>query len=159
MTTIQEQYVSAVRQSQETWASVVETFTDNLSKSFPLPATPFTGVDPAAAVDQVFDFWAKSLEVQRDIAKQFAGVSVAVAEQVREQAESFSNAAREQAESVGNAVHEQAESVEEAVREQAAHRYEELTKVELQEELAARGLPKTGNVDELRERLVADDQK
>ena len=45
------------------------------------------------------------------------------------------------------------------MREQAAKTYDDLNKAELQEELGARNLPKTGNVDELRERLVADDLK
>lgn len=149
MATLQDQYISAVRQSQDTWVGVVDTFTEGLQKSFALPgATPFDVVDPSAAIDQVFDFWGKTLEVQRDVSKQFAGLTLAVAEK-----------ARTQAESVGAAVREQAESAVRAVREQAAHKYADLTKAELQDELARRDLPKTGNVDELRERLIADDQK
>jgi len=34
-----------------------------------------------------------------------------------------------------------------------------LSKVELQSELVKRGLPKSGNVADLRERLVANDKK
>ncbi len=149
MATLQDQYISAVRQSQDTWVGVVDTFTEGLQKSFALPgATPFDVVDPSAAIDQVFDFWGKTLEVQRDVSKQFAGLTLAVAEK-----------ARTQAESVGAAVREQAESAVRAVREQAAHKYADLTKAELQDELDRRNLPKTGNVDELRARLVEDDHK
>jgi hypothetical protein len=74
---------------------------------------------------------------------------------VREQAETVTNVAREQAQ----AVREQVEAAREAVREQVAEQYSDLTKAELQDELASRDLPKTGNVDELRARLIADDLK
>ena len=42
-------------------------------------------------------------------------------------------------------------------RQAAQERYSGLTKAELSEELAKRNLPKTGNVDELVERLVDAD--
>jgi hypothetical protein len=42
---------------------------------------------------------------------------------------------------------------------QARQRYEGLTKAELSDLLAQRDLPKTGNVDELVERLVESDGK
>jgi hypothetical protein len=89
-----------------------------------------------------------------------------LARQTRQQAE---QAAREQAEKA-----EQAEQAEKALalqarqadREQArrAHkrareRYEGRTKAELSDQLAKRELPKTGNVDELIERLVEADSK
>ena len=44
-------------------------------------------------------------------------------------------------------------------REAAREPYEGLTKVELSDRLAERGLPKTGNVDELIERLVSADSE
>jgi SAP domain len=146
--TIQDQYTSTVRQTRETWAEVIESFTNDLQKAFGQSVTPFGPVDPNAAIDQVFDFWGKTLEVQRDFAKKLAGVTVAVGETVRSQVES-----------VGETVRAQAESAQEAAREEAAAEYEDLTKAELQQELARRDLPKTGNVDELRERLIEDDQK
>jgi hypothetical protein len=78
----------------------------------------------------------------------------------REQAE---KAAREQAE---QAEKERARQARQAEREQArrAHkrareRYEGRTKAELSDQLAKRELPKTGNVDELIERLVEADSK
>jgi hypothetical protein len=101
---------------------------------------------------------------------------------VRDQAESAADVAREMPASAGHVVHEQAAQAEQAVREQAekagqerarqarktergqAHdqareRYEGLTKAELSDRLAERDLPKTGNVDELTERLIEDDSK
>lgn len=155
--TMQEQYVSSVRQAQETWSGVAESFTENLQKSFGQVGT-FSVVDPYEAIDQLFDFWTKTLEVQRDVTKQLIGATMAVSDKVRSQAESIGAAVREQGESMQQSVRQQVESVQEAAHTQAVKKYDDLTKVELQEELASRDLPKTGNVDELRERLVADDQ-
>jgi hypothetical protein len=175
--TIQDQYTSTIRQAQETWTDVVESFTHDLQKAFELPTKPFGLVDPSAAIDQVFDFWGRTLEVQRDFAKKFVGATLQVGETVRAQAESVGGAVREQAEAVKEVAREQAEAAEEVAREQAeaaeeaareqaakkreqaAKKYENLTKVELQEELGRRDLPKTGTVDELRQLLIDDDQK
>ena len=74
---------------------------------------------------------------------------------VRQNADSFGEALREQADAVTATLQSAAASV----REQAAKTYDDLNKAELQDELAARDLPKTGTVEELRERLVADDLK
>ncbi|MDX6308008.1 MAG: colicin import rane protein [Nocardioidaceae bacterium] len=144
--TIQDQYTSTLRKSQETWAGVMETLTENVQKAFGTPANPFTSIDPTAAIDQVFDFWERTLEVQRDVAKQLVGATVAASEKVRSQAET-----------VGAAFRDQAASVYDAANKQTTKTYDGMTKAELQDELAKRDLPKTGNVDELRERLIADD--
>jgi hypothetical protein len=84
----------------------------------------------------------------------------------REQAEKAEQVARGQAEKAGQAEKELARQARQAEREQArrAHkrareRYEGLTKAELSDQLAKRELPKTGNVDELIERLVEADSK
>ena len=84
---------------------------------------------------------------------------------VREQAEKAEQAVREQAEKAEQAERERARQARKAEREQArrAHdqareRYEGLAKAELSDQLAERGLPKTGNVNELTERLIEDDQ-
>jgi hypothetical protein len=116
-------------------------------------------VDPNETIDQIFDFWGKSLEVQRGVVKQLVSTTIAATEKVREQVETASVAAREPAESVNDALRKQATATTAAYREQTAKSYHSLTKAELQDELATRDLPKTGNVDELRERLVAADLK
>jgi hypothetical protein len=153
--TIQDQYLETFRQTQETWADVMRSFTNDMQRTFGQPSKLFGYVDPNEAIDQVFDFWEKSLEVQRDWAKQFVGASIYAGEKVREQAESVGTALREQADNVSATL----QSAADAARAQAAKSYDSLTKAELQEELGARDLPKTGTVDELRERLVADDKK
>lgn len=165
---VQDQYTNTVRQTQEAWAGIVESVTDNLQQFS--KAAPVGSVDPSAAIDQIFDFWSKTLEAQREVLKQIAGASVAAGEKVRSQAEQVGSVVRDQGESAKQAARDQVESTERAARQQAAaakraereqvaSKYEDLTKAELQDELAGRDLPKTGNVDELRERLIADDLK
>ena len=162
---LQDQFTNSVRQTQEAWAGIVESLTSNV-QTLTTSVRPVPNADPVATIDQVFDFWFKTLEVQRDVLKQFAGASVAAGEQVRSQLEQVGSAVREQGESAKTAIREQADAVQRlqreqarAEREQAFAKYESLTKADLQDELANRDLPKTGSVDELRERLVADDVK
>ncbi len=157
--TIQDQYVSTVRQAQQTWTDAAESAAGTVQKAFAQSASPFAIINPTQAIDQIFDFWEKTLDVQREVAKQLVGATVAASDRAREQAESVAEAVRENVESAKRAAREQAESAEEAAHEQVVQKYDEMTKAELQEELASRELPKTGNVDELRERLVADDEK
>ncbi len=178
--TIQEQYTNTMRQGQEAWAGAMQSLTENAQNVFGPSDKTFGMIDPNAAIDQVFDFWKQTLEVQRDMTKQLVGATVATSEKVRSHVESVGTAVRDQAESVGTALRDQAESVGTALRDQAesvgqaageqadrvdqdsrdqvAKKYEALTKDELQEELSRRNLPKSGTVDELRERLIANDQ-
>jgi hypothetical protein len=96
---------------------------------------------------------------------------------VREKAEAAGDIAREQAENAERAAREQAAKAEQAEKElarqarqadreharqahaRARQRYESLTKAELSDLLAKRDLPKTGNIDELIERLVEADSR
>jgi len=160
---IQDQYIETFRQTQETWADAVKSFTNDAQRAFEQPSPVFSYVDPNKSIDQVFDFWEKSLEAQRTVAKQLVGASISAGEKVREQVESVSALVRQNADSVGQALREQADSVTATFKSAAAavseQTYQNLNKAELQEELGARNLSKTGTVDELRERLVADDLK
>ena len=159
---MQDQYANTVRQSQEAWAGVLDQLTKNV-QAFTGSANQIGNVDPNAAIDQIFDFWAKTLETQREALKQLAGASISAGERLRSQAESqveqVGSAAREQSEKTQQVVREEEESAKRAERDEVAARYQELNKGELQDELASRDLPKTGNVEELRERLIADDLK
>lgn len=96
---------------------------------------------------------------------------------VREQAEKAEQAERELARAARRAERQQAEKAEQAsqelarearraereqarkAHEKARERYQGLTKAELSDLLSQRDLPKTGNVDELVERLVDADTK
>jgi len=146
--TLQEQYATTVRQSQKSWASAVDTYNETVEKAVAAAEGAVTAINPTDAVDQLFDFWEQTLEVQRDLSKQFATMSLTFSEKVRTQAES-----------VGSAVRELAESAQDAVREQTAKNYDELTKAQLQAEAVLRDLPKSGTAEALRDLLVADDKK
>jgi hypothetical protein len=110
-------------------------------------------------------------EAAGDIARQQAAKAERAAREqaeraAREQAEKAERAAREQAEQAERAEQELARQARQAEREQArrAHdrareRYAGLTKAELSDLLAQRELPKTGNIDELVERLVEADSR
>ena len=74
---------------------------------------------------------------------------------VREQAEKAEQAERERARQARKAEREQARQAHEKARQ----RYEGQAKAELSDQLAERDLPKTGNVDELTERLIEADTK
>ena len=78
----------------------------------------------------------------------------------RDQAEKAAETAREQAAKADQAEKELARQARQAEREHARaarQRYEGLPKAELSDLLAKRDLPKTGNIDELIERLVEAD--
>lgn len=87
---IQDQYTDTIRQSQDTWTAMIQSLTDNATKAFRTTDNPFPAVDPNVVIDQVFDFWTKAFDVQRDAAKRLVGLTVAASEKVRSEAESFS---------------------------------------------------------------------
>jgi hypothetical protein len=141
-------------------------------------------VDLIPAVQRYFDLVQRMVDVNRHLTVKWFQAAGTLTGAVRDQAESAVDVVREVPASVGHVVHQQAAKAEHAVREQAdkaeqeraraarkaereqarqAHdqareRYEGQTKAELSDQLAGRDLPKTGNVDELIERLIEDDQ-
>ena len=162
---LQDQYTDTLRQSQEAWSGAIETWTNGVQKAFsaspvaPHGTSPFSFADPTATIDQIFDFAEKALEVQREFVKNLAAATLSIGQAVRHQAESAGQAVREQAESTGQLIREHNDNVAQAVTEKIADKYSEGSKADLQNELARRDLAKTGTVDELRARLVEDDQK
>ena len=156
---VQDQYTDTVRQTQEAWSGAVETWTNGVQKAFGAPVAPFRTTDPTATIDQLFDFAEKALQVQREFVKNLVSATVSVGQAVRHQAESTGDAVRAQAESTGQLIREHNDTVAKAATDQIADKYGDKTKADLQDELARRELPKTGNVEELRSRLVEDDQK
>ena len=145
-------------------------------------------IDLTPAVERYFDLVQRMVDVNRHLTVKWVEAAGTLTGTVRDQAESAADVVREVPVSIGHVVHEQAAKAEQTVREQAekaeqaeqerarqarkaereqarhAHdkareRYEGQTKTELSDQLAARDLPKTGNVDELVERLVEADSK
>ena len=168
---------SAVDKTADFWAQGARTLTDRL------PGLP--QIDLIPAVERYFDLVQQTVDINRRLTVKWAEAAGTLSEMVRDRAESAGNLVREKAESAGDIVRDRAESAERTAREQAeqaekerarearfaerqqarqAHdkareRYEGRTKAELSDQLAQRQLPKSGNVDELIERLVEADSK
>jgi hypothetical protein len=168
---------SAVDKTADFWTQGARTLTDRL------PGLP--QIDLIPAVERYFDFVQETVDINRRLTIKLAGAAGTLSEMVRDRAESAGNLVREKAESAGDIVRDKAESAERTAREQAeqveqerarearfaerrqarqAHdkareRYEGFTKAELSDQLVKRQLPKSGNIDELIERLVEADSK
>ncbi|HEX3190015.1 MAG TPA: SAP domain-containing protein [Streptosporangiaceae bacterium] len=188
MTSTTQPYSAAASQSASTAEKIADFWTQGSQRlsDYMLPGLP--QVDLVPVVERYFEFVQRTVDISRDLTLKWAEAAGMLSGAVREQAESVGGLVREQAESARDFVHEQAGQAGQAAREQAeqaeqaekelarearqaereqarrAHdkareRYEGLTKAELSDRLDQRSLPKTGNVDELVERLVEADSK
>ena len=168
---------SAVDKTADFWAQGARTVTDRL------PGLPQLDLIPA--VERYFDLVQQTVDINRRLTIKWAEAAGTLSEKVRDRADSVSNLVRDKAESAGDLVRDKAESAERTALEQAeqaekerarearfaerqqarqAHdkareRYQGFTKAELSDQLAKRQLPKSGNIDELIERLVEADSK
>jgi hypothetical protein len=168
---------SAVDKTADFWTQGARSLTDRL------PGLP--QIDLIPAVERYFDLVQQTVDINRRLTIKLAGAVGTLSGVARDRAESAGNLVREKAESAGEIVRDKAESAERTAREQAeqaekeqarearfaerrqarqAHdkareRYQGFTKAELSDQLAKRQLPKSGNVDELIERLVEADSK
>ena len=173
----------ATEKSVESWKQGAKTLTDQANVLATMPA-----VDLTQPVARYFDFVQKSVDLNRDLATRWAELVTSMTGTVREQAEKVSSIVKDQTDRAADVATESAHKAEELAQEQAdlaekaekeqerlarqAERaaakeakakarepYEELTKAELSDQLAERGLPKSGNVEELIERLVSADSE
>jgi hypothetical protein len=174
---------SAMEKLADFWTQGAQTLSD---QAHSLPGLP--KVDLIPAVERYFEFVQRTVDMNRDFTIKWVKAASMMSGVLREQTESVGDIVREQAGTVGDIVPEQAGAAEQAAREQAekaeqaeqelagqarkaernqakqAHekareRYEGLTKGELSDLLAKRELTKSGNTDELIERLVESDGK
>jgi len=177
MTSTTERYRAAASQSGSTVEKIADFWTQGSQKMTDYMPAGLPQVDLVPIVERYFEFVQRTVDISRDLTIKWAESAGMLSGVVREQAESVGGLVREQAESARDFAHEQAELAEKAEkelarearkaeREQAKHahdkareRYEGLTKAELSDQLGQRDLPKTGNVDELIERLVEADSK
>ena len=78
MTTPQDQYMQAFKQTQDTMKAAFDSWTHAFQQGLgQVPGA--TAVDPKQVVDQVFDFAAMVLNAQRELAKQLIATSTAAA--------------------------------------------------------------------------------
>lgn len=130
--TITAQYIEATRKVQDNWFAAFDALTTQYTRQLERPvATVFPTVDARKAVDEVFDFYGKALDVQREtahkvlaanyeIAQQWSAQSLQVQGVLREQAKVVSDIARDQLESLSDSAREQVQSFGETVEKQAA---------------------------------------
>jgi hypothetical protein len=167
--TITEPYTSAAAQARqateksvEAWRSGAKTLTEQLGQ-FTIPVINLT--EP---VTGYFDYLQRAVDFNRDLAIRWAELVTTLSGSVREQAERAAGIVQDQTDTLADlnvrqaakaeqAAKEHAATAERAQRQQARDRYEGLTKTELADQLAERGLPRSGTVEELIERLVSAD--
>ncbi len=187
MTSITRQYSAAVSHARNAVEKTADVWTEGArTVTERLPGLP--QVDLVPAVERYFDFLQRTVDINRRLAVRWAEAAGTLSGVVREKAGPAGDVVREKAEAAGDVAREQAVKAEQAAREQAekvdqaekelarqvrqaereqareAHerarqRYEGLPKAELSDLLAKRDLPKTGNLDELIERLVEADSR
>ncbi len=140
------------------WAELVTT----MSGSFREQAEKVTGI-VQEQTNTVADLTVKQADKAEQIAKEQAEQVEKVA---NEQAEQVEQAKREQVAAAEEAEKAKARDAKRIEREEAKKAHEKareaylgLTKAELSDQLSGRGLPKTGNIDDLIERLVSADSK
>jgi len=171
VTSLTRQYSTAAHQARaaagktaDLWTQGARTLTDRL------PGLP--QIDLVPAVERYFDLVQRTVDLNRNLAVKCAEAASALPGAVREQAESAGEAVADKASAAEQAAHEHAERASRELarearkieREQARkawamarERYAGLTKAELSDLLAQRDLPRSGNVDQLIERLVEAD--
>jgi hypothetical protein len=159
MTSTTERYSAAASKSAGTVEKIADFWTQG-SKQLTdrmLPGLP--QVDLVPMVERYFEFVQRTVDISRDVTLKWAQAAGSLSGTVREQAESVGK----KAEQAGQDVAREARRVEreqaKRAHDKARERYEGLTKAELSDQLGQRDLPKTGNVDELVERLVEADSK
>jgi SAP domain len=155
---------TAVEKTADLWTQRARTLADRL------PGLP--QIDLVPAVERYFDFVQRGVDRNRGLAVKWAEAASALPGVVREQAESAGEIARDKAATAEQAAHEHAERATRELAREAAkiereqarkaqavarQRYKGLTKTQLSDLLAQRDLPKTGNVDQLIDRLVEAD--
>ena len=169
---VARQAPAATQRSVETWMQGAQAFTVPVDLMSKLPT-----VDLTRPVEQYFQYVQTVVDLNRDLATTWAELVMSLSGVVGEHAETVSHIVQDQTESVADLAREQVEKDragregtgtetrqaerEQAkqTREQARERYDGLTKAELSDALAERDLPKSGNVDELIERLVDADSR
>jgi hypothetical protein len=125
-------------------------------------ANTLTGVT-RQQLDSVSSAVRDQVQGASDVARRGVDTIERTARDQAQQAERVDAEAREAAEEAERQQDREAAKAErqqrKEVRDQSRERYESLNKTELSDEAGKRGLPKTGTVDELIDRLVEDDTK
>ncbi len=178
-----QQFKGAAEQAAQFWKQGAQALTDQAEM-----LSRFPKIDPTAGVQRYFDLLQKSVDMNRDLATSWADALNAMTGSLGSQFTAVAGVARRQLDTAADVVTSHAEVIEEVAvqqaevaeaeakaearrvraaeraaekeaQEKAREPYQGLTKAELSEKLAERDLPKTGNLDELVDRLVESDVK
>ena len=152
MTSTTERYRAAASQSASTVEKVTDFWTQGSKKLTDYVPAVVPQVNLVPIVERYFEFVQRTVDISHDLTIKWAEAAGTLSGVVREQAE---QAEKEMVREARKADREQARRAHDKARQ----RYEGLTKAELSDLLDKRDLPKTGNVDELIERLVEADSK
>ena len=166
---------TALTSTLASWKTGLDTVAEQV-RTF-APVTAFPQLDATKVVERQYGFIRQLVDLNHDYARSLAEAANTLTGAARQQIESVNGTVRDQVHQLSDAtrggvarveqtVRDQAQQAEEAqrqqaqqARDQARERYASLTKTELSDEAGKRGLPKTGTVDELVDRLVEDDTK
>ena len=159
MTSTTERYRAAASQSAGTVEKIADFWTQGAQKLSDrmLPGLP--QVDLVPMVERYFEFVQRTVDISRDVTLKWAQAAGSLSGTVREQAESVGKKAEQAGQDVAREARRGEREQAKRAHDKARERYEGLTKAELSDQLDKRDLPKTGNVDELVERLVEADSK
>jgi len=167
-------YIAATTQARkvteksiEAWRNGAKTFTDQLER------VRFPTIDLTEPVTRYFDSVQRAVDFNRDLATRWAELVTTLSGSVREHAAKVTGIVNDQTNTIADLTGKQAEKAEEIAKkqadtvehakkdqaQQAREPYEGLTKAELIGQLTERGLPKSGTVDDLIERLVSADSE
>ena len=186
--TLQDQYTNGARTVGKAWTDAATSLTGSIKDAAAQVPAPLAMVNATALITQSVTLarqlqqanleyavnLLRSVSVAGDAAGQYLD---SVGSVLRNQVNALSDNVHEQVTKTDQIVHDQAERAEQAERDEIRHaraaerrearqahqtareRYEGKTKTELADELSTRDLPKTGNLDELIDRLADADTK
>ena len=162
MTSMTRQYTAAASHARDAVEKTVDAWTEG-ARTVTARLRGMPQVDLVPTVERYFDLVQRTVDINRRLAVRWAEAAGTMSGVVREKAGSAGDVMREKAEVAGDIAREQAQEAEREHARQAHERarqgYEGLTKAQLSDLLAKRDLPKTGNIDQLIERLVEADSR
>jgi hypothetical protein len=178
--TLQDQYANGARTVGKAWTDAATSWTGSIKDAAGQARTPFAMVNATALITQSATLARQLQQANLEYAVNLLRAVSVAGDAAGQYLDSVGSVLRNQVNALSDSVHEQVTKTEQIVQEQAeraevrqaraaerrearqAHqtareRYEGKTKTELADELSTRGLPKTGNLDELIDRLADAD--
>jgi uncharacterized damage-inducible protein DinB len=170
------------RETREALAGAREAWLQDVTAQFSLLRTTATGrVAPKDALAKVLQLTKGLVEANVKYVQRLSTASFGIAGAVRDGGGQAVHAVKADVADAARSIHHRVAGLEDdaeeaatelrrteraearrakrAAQDAAAERYQTMTKVELSEELMSRSLPKTGNVAELRARLIENDRQ